>query len=443
MSRFVGPTPVGEFAIALGLSALIGQLFETGAAAGLIHRRHVSHATSWAHTEIQVVSTILRLGLGVALLGPVAATFGDGVAELLLGLSLIQVIWALGATPRVLMERRLDFKRIAAVDGLALLFSSAAGITAAGGGWGRSALLLGGSEPALVLFTAQAVGNIILGPRQGPTVFVPLRELRWFMGFSRGFWVAAQFVPINLHWDRLVIGFFFGSAMAGLYDIAGRLAYLPMRLIMTLIGRVMLPFYARIQNDKPRLSRLLLTQLEVVGFLTALYFASFFFADSLGWPTLLLGDQWASVGWLVLGLSVAGLLRVMLFTIWPALIATGQQWALARYNIVHAAAMLVLAAPLAIVYGPAGVLVAVTIAGALSLSILVWTMNPRWVGSSSALPRLGLPLLALAVGVVSVIALPRGVAGIAWLIIAVWSAVSAGRGSAVILNLIRRARAIA
>jgi O-antigen/teichoic acid export membrane protein len=338
------------------------------------------------------------------------------------------------------MERNLDFKRIAAVDGFALLLSSAAGISAAAGGWGRSALLLGGNEPALVLFTAQAVGNIILGPRQGPTAFVRLRELRWFAGFSRGFWVGAQFVPVTLHWDRLVIGFFLGPAMAGLYDIAGRLAYLPMRLVQNLIGRVMLPFYARIQNDKSRLSRLLLTQLQLVGYLTTLYFVAFFVADSLGWPTLLLGDQWASVGWLVQGLSVAGLLRAMLFTIWPALIATGQPWALARYNIVLASALLVLAPPLAMVYGVAGVMVAVTIAGALSLLMLIWTMDPPWVGNSSALPTIVLPLLALALGVVATFALPRGVAWVAWLVIAVLSAVSAGRGSAVILRLIGRVR---
>lgn len=440
MSRFVGPTPVGEFALALALSALIGQLFETGAAYGLIHRRHITPATTWAHSQVQVASTILRLGMGIALLGPVAAVFGQGVAELLLGLSLIQIIWALGVTPRVLMERRLDFKRIAAVDGVALLLSTVAGIWAAAGGWGRTALLLGGNEPALVLYTAQALGNIVVGPRQAPTAFVAPRELRWFAGFSRGIWVGAQFVPVTLHWDRLVIGFFFGPAATGLYDVAGRVAYLPMRLVQTLIARIMLPFYARIQHDTHRMARLLLTQLQLVGSVTTIFFAAFFVADSFGLPTLILGDQWAAVGSLVLGLSVSGWLRATKFTIWPALIATGQTWALARYDMVLAVLIFILAPALALANGIGGVLIAVTAGGAVVTVLLLRAMRPQLTTDVRAVAALLLPVALLGIGVASTFAFPRAGAWVAWTAVLTAAVVLVARQRAAIARLLGIAR---
>jgi PST family polysaccharide transporter len=436
IARIVGPGPVGDFAIALGASSVVGQLPEIGAAAGLIHRKHFSSATTWAHTQVQIISALFRLGLTVVVLPPVSMLFGPAVAELLLGLSLIQVIWALGATPRVLMEKRLDFKKIALIDSVALLLSSAGGIGAAALGWGPYALLIGGTEPALILYTAQAVGNLLIGPRQEKTGAVSIRELRWFFGFARGFWVQAQFVPIILHWDRLVVGFFLGPVSAGLYDIASRIATLPTRFAMQFVGRVMVPVYAQFQSDKQRIGQLLRTQLEAAGYLVTLFFVVFFAADRAGLIRSTLGSDWQSVGVMVLGLSAAGWLRVVIFTLWPAVIATGQTWALARSNMIWGGLMLVVVPILVFTNGVSGVLVGVTFATAASTAVLLRTMNPPWAGNPAKLPMvLLLPAIGLLLGFVVTLLLPYDDVWVAWLLATLFVTASLVRRRLAIVRL--------
>jgi len=409
VARLVGPGPFGDFAIAVGVSAVVGQLVETGAAQGLVHRKRIWPATTSAHTQVQIISALLRLGLAIVVLAPVSSLFGSDVAELLLGLSLIQLIWAFGITPRVLMEKRLDFKRIAFVDGVALLLSSVGGVLAAEAGWGRYALLVGGTEPALILYTVQALGNLAVGPHQERTrAWVSVREVRWFLGFARGFWLQAQFVPVVLHWDRLVIGYFFGPVQAGLYDVAGRIAYLPTRFVQQFIGRVMLPYYAQIQSDKARIGMLLTRQLQAAGYLVTIFFIVFLLADWAGAVPLILGQDWQSIGVFVLGLSIAGWLRVVVFTLWPAIVGTGQTWALVRYTAIVAVLAFIAVPVLAVAYGVAGVLIGVTFATAIGTVALLRTMDPPWAGHPRTVPAILLVTsLGLLIGFASTVVIPR------------------------------------
>ena len=94
--------------------------------------------------------------------------------------------------------------------------------------------------------------------------------------------------------DQLLIGRFIGPAALGIYSRAYTLMLMPLSQVSRVVGRVMFPALSSIQDDKPRVKRVYLKSISVIGLITFPMMTGLF-AVSDHFILALLGDKWAEV----------------------------------------------------------------------------------------------------------------------------------------------------
>jgi O-antigen/teichoic acid export membrane protein len=94
--------------------------------------------------------------------------------------------------------------------------------------------------------------------------------------------------------DQLLIGRFVGPAALGIYSRAYSLMLMPLSQVSRVVGRVMFPALSAIQDDKPRVKRVYLKSISVIGLITFPMMIGAF-ATSDHFILALLGNKWAGV----------------------------------------------------------------------------------------------------------------------------------------------------
>jgi O-antigen/teichoic acid export membrane protein len=251
LSRKLSPEDFGLVAMVTVVSAFLAVLADAGLATTVVQKRELSH---------DALSTLFwaSLGLGAVMAGLmllaspiVARVFGEPrLVTVMSVLGVGFVTGALGKVPTGLLTRALDFRSTAMSDTLAAVLAGTVGVTLA---------LLGAGYWALVV---QSLTN----------GFVNAVIRFWASGF-RPRWVFAKehlgsasqysggvvaFNAIN-YWarnlDKALIGRYLGSAELGYYGRAYALMLLPLDTLNGVLGPVLHPLLARLQDDRARMAR--------------------------------------------------------------------------------------------------------------------------------------------------------------------------------------------
>jgi O-antigen/teichoic acid export membrane protein len=234
---------------------------ETGIAPALIHRQErVEEARDTAYV-LQVLRGFL-LAVLVIPVAPLAAWFyGEPrLLELILVLSSVFVISGFSNITIVLLQKRLDFRRLTILDLTVAIVST---IVIAGLAYYlRSvwALVIG------QIFTAalKVVLSFTIVP--GRPAFRFDRVIAWEL-FRYGRFITgltmALFVTSEI--DNMVVGKVLGFEALGLYSMAFTLANLPATHIAKVSASVIFPAYSTLQNSPERMRIAYLTVLRVVA----------------------------------------------------------------------------------------------------------------------------------------------------------------------------------
>jgi O-antigen/teichoic acid export membrane protein len=176
--------------------------------------------------------------------------------------SIVFVVGPLGQQFQVLLERDLRFKRLAAIELLAIVAGSAVGIVLAYRGWGVWSLIWAtvvqmGLKSALLVAVGWTTWRPLLR-------FVP-GECRRFMHF--GLYQMGERIMnlLGQHLDKIVIGILMGPGPLGYYELAYRLISRPYQIINPIFTRVAFPVFSAVQKDRNRLRKGYLELIEVVG----------------------------------------------------------------------------------------------------------------------------------------------------------------------------------
>lgn len=194
---------------------------------------------------------LLSMAACAALARPLAAALGEPeIAEALFALSLILPVNALAAVPAGLFRRALRFRVLAACSVAGRAAGAVVGIAAAFAGLGLWSLVAQQILGALV--TAVAV---LVATDWRPGLRVRLRHLREMGGF--GFYVSMSQVASGAGEQLLnfLVGMLFGTAALGYFNVAWRMVQLVRSLLSSAVYHVGLSAFARLQNDRPALSR--------------------------------------------------------------------------------------------------------------------------------------------------------------------------------------------
>lgn len=352
LSRLLAPEDFGIVAMAAPVMGFVGLFQDLGLMQATVQKKHIAHAEVNALFWINMAISALLAGV-LVLAAPLAARFyGEPGVGLLVGaLSLQILVGGAGGQHHAILNRRMQFGRLAILDSASAIAGLGVAIAWALVDPGYWALYAGGLATAL---TATAMAWAASGWRPGwPRWATGAGGLVHFGAGITGFNFASFFAR-NL--DNVLIGRYRGNEELGLYDRAYKLLLFPLQQVTNPLSRVMVPALSRMTDEPHRYRHAYLRVVPLLLLVTlpgvALAIAM---ADVL--VPFALGQQWAGSALIFQALGFAGLLQSLNNPSGWLFISQGRSAEFMRWGIVTAMTS-VAAFVIGLPYGALGVAVA-------------------------------------------------------------------------------------
>jgi O-antigen/teichoic acid export membrane protein len=349
VARFLSPADFGLMGIVL-LSIRFGEVLTyTGFEFALIQKQNVDKSdldTTWLTLLARRVFLAVAL---ITLAAPIASFFNEPAAAMpLRAVALAQLVKGLTSLSPTLLQKELQFKRQVVMMLAGLAAGSVAAIIAAFLLRNVWALVIG----LLVQISTIAVLSYALHP------YRPGLQFNWQRSkelFNYGQWMLASAVLYFLtsQGADTFSGLLFGAAALGIYQMSSRFAMLPSNYFGDIILNAVLPSYAKLQHDLPRLTAAFLRVLSFTTFvilpvtILIAVILPVFIVD-------LLGDQWHDTIPLIPVIAAAGLLQAFLRTGSPLFLGTGRPKLQFSMDLISASVLLVAALLLGRAFGVLG-----------------------------------------------------------------------------------------
>lgn len=304
LSRLLAPGDFGLMAMIAPMVALLGMLQDFGLVQATVQkaqlRRDEVNFLFWIN-----VAASVSLALVLVAISPLVATFYQEprAAALTAAMAVPMITGALGAQHMALLNRRMEFGRMAIITVVAAVTTLVTAIA-----WAMVSpsywALFGGSLVGAILSTVMSW----IFSRWRPGMPQRVSEARSLLGFGAGItgFNFANFFARNL--DNVLIGRFWGEVQLGYYDRAYKLLLFPLSQIANPLSRVMIPALSRMREEPDRyryaffrvLKLSLLVSLPGVAFAIAM-------ADVL--IPFMLGEQWSPSAPIFMALGFAGMIQ--------------------------------------------------------------------------------------------------------------------------------------
>jgi PST family polysaccharide transporter len=259
LMRLLGPENFGIVGQATVYITITYIFLHLGTAATIIQRPELNKAEVGSAWWVNVALGSLLAGLTVVL-APVLASFfrTEELTAVLRVLSICFVLKAMAVVPMALLYRGMRFRNLGIVEIGSTLFGGALAVVAAVNGAGYWALVV----------QTVAMDAIYLAA----LVWISGRpEMSWSMTAARGLWSFSSRVMgselvryMSENSDKFLVARFLGATSLGFYSLAYRVLQLPL-LMVEQGGRVILPTFSRLQDDRDRMARIFLTISESVA----------------------------------------------------------------------------------------------------------------------------------------------------------------------------------
>ena len=349
LARLLTPADFGLVAMAAVVIGFIELFKDLGTATAVIQRKDPSQgllaSVFWLNAGFGFAATIV-----LYLLAPLLGVFyrEPQVIPIMQVLSLSFLLSGLSNLQASLLERNLEFDKLARMEIGTALFAALVGITAAflgQGAWSLVYQMLAGNFLGTLLFWSAS--------RWRPSWQFDWPEIRSVMGFSLNLTGGNIFNYFARNADKLLIGRFLGGQDLGYYDLAYRLMQLPLQGISAVLSRVMFPLYSRMQDDAGRFGR---TYLKVASAIALISFPLMLGLTALAGPIVrtLFGAAWAPMIPLLLILAPLGAVQSIATTVGSIYTAKGRtDWQL--WWTIGAGLLIVLSFVLGLPWGIRGV----------------------------------------------------------------------------------------
>ncbi|MGY4858081.1 lipopolysaccharide biosynthesis protein [Cryobacterium sp. AP23] len=299
LTRLLSPEDFGLVAMATVVTAILQVFVEAGFVTVLVQKKELSPKDSstafWTSVTLSVVLYAALFFTAPLLAGMFGEPDLTGVLRVM-GLGL--PISSLAQVPAALLERSFGFRSLAIRQVIGALCGAAVAIPIAFSGGGVWALV----AQALVTNTASVV---VLW---SATTWRP----KWEFSFSslKSMWtMGVRIVGIGLldalqqNIDKLIVGAFFSAQELGYYYLAQRIGTILIELVTTVMSKVTLTTFSKVQDDLPRLNRIFLQMtfasaaigVPMFGLVAVLAAQIVPFAFGAGW------DETVPIMWILAG----------------------------------------------------------------------------------------------------------------------------------------------
>jgi PST family polysaccharide transporter len=332
LTRLLEPKDFGLLGMAAVFTAIVGLFAEQGFEQAIVQKKDLEQdhldTAFWASLLIGGILTVF----GIFMSGWVASLYGEPQLKSVISLlSTSFVFAALKSTQQGYLIREFAFRSLS----LRLLI---AGIVS--GGLGILAAFLGAGVYALVIkFLVNGFVDVVLLWKTSawrPRLHYSSRHFRELFQFGVNMIGVKVTNFMRRYSDNLLIGFFLGAAALGYYTVAYRLARLLMDLLDSVIGQVSVSAFARLQDDKSRLGRVINKIIKLAN----LIFFPLFTGLILLAPDLLFlfsGSKWLPAVPVMRVLSFSGFAIITQIVLSYLMIGMGRTSLLLRVNFINAA----------------------------------------------------------------------------------------------------------
>jgi O-antigen/teichoic acid export membrane protein len=213
------------------------------------------------------------------------------------------------------------------------------------------------------------ISFVMISPR--PRFSVNKSYVREIIG--RGKWVTGSgvFEYIFREGDDIVVGRLLGAGPLGLYQMAYKIATLPITEVADVISKVTLPVYVKISHDNKRLKKAYLKiTLGSIILAFPVAFVVFVFAEQI--LLVLLGPQWVEAAGAMRAVAVYAVIRAGISPVLTALTAVKHQRAVTTITFISIIGMFIFIIPLVNMYGITGAGVSTIVGSLISLPFVVF-----------------------------------------------------------------------
>ena len=398
--RLLVPADFGLVAMAMILMNTTNLFTDMGMRQVIVQSRHdIKKVGQYAFVIVVIGSALVNL-LVVLFARPLATLFGGGepLVPIIIALSFLITIDGLWVVPDGLMRRNLRFKQMALAQFISDLIGSFTSIIFAYMGFGVWSLVIGS-------LTGKTLRGVMLWFYARPWFW--LRPQGWdrevadsvvrFGAPTMGSGLLKYFAT---QWDTWFVGRALGVTAVSFYsrsfDLTTRVSDM---LSNTLFGQVLFPSYAKLQEDRPRLTRVYLKSTSLVLMLMIPVSLGLLVTAPLLVPVLL-GEQWRPMipVWQIF--CVYGLTRPISTNSSPLFLAVGKP----RNNVSASLVVIGIMVPLVVLligpYGILGAAAGVLVAYTLAMFFNVYQVERILPGSARKTLLQSLPFL-LAGGLMS------------------------------------------
>ena len=193
---------------------------------------------------------ILLALAGIALAGPLADFYGEpAVRPLFIAASIGFLVSCLGITHAALLMRAMEFRQLELRQIIATVVGGAVGVALALGHLGAWAII--GQQLAAALVSTALLWVLF---RWRPRAAFSLESLRRIGGFAGTLFGENLLFQGGSNFGGLVIGRVLGAAALGKFGIASNVILVPAARVAAPVSQVFLPAFARISDDRKRLT---------------------------------------------------------------------------------------------------------------------------------------------------------------------------------------------
>jgi O-antigen/teichoic acid export membrane protein len=367
LSRLLSPASFGIYAITLAILVLLSWISDFGLGAALLQRRE--SMTERALGTVFLVQQCVLVALVVVIIAaaaPLAEAYGlgrDGVLFVRV-VAVAGLLSSLKTVPNVVMERKLLYGRLSAVEVVEVLLFQVTAVVLAAAGRGTWSFMV-------AMLVSKSVG-----------LAVTLRLARWRPRFALDRPALAALlsfaVPFQAIWLSNLARDYLIPLMGGLLVGATEVGYLNWALALTavpaqmaqVVGRVAFPSMARMQEDRRQLGAAL-EQATRALFLVAVPAELALIALGPWLVRYVFSPKWtpALVPVVFLGLGWAG--ASITSPLFSALNAIGRVRSAMVLGVVWTAATIVLARALVVPFGYVGIAAAILATRVVATAVLV------------------------------------------------------------------------
>jgi O-antigen/teichoic acid export membrane protein len=288
LGRLLAPAETGLVAKAMTVLAFINVIRDLGLGSALVqHKQPSAKHIRTAFTVGFAISCALAAALLLGAPWIAAAYRSPAIAPMLRWLAAMVVIRGLATVAFQLSKRALDFRTIAVSDAFGYIAGAATSVGLALAGFGPWSLIYG-----YLLETALSTAWLLR--RYGGSLRLGFDGAAFRELFRYGAGETAQTIAsvVATQGDYVIVGRQLGAAPLGFYQRAYELVRFPATTFSSVVGSVLFPAFARLQDDRDELAR----AFRRVLFATALVLLPasavlIVLAEEVIWTVL--GPQWS------------------------------------------------------------------------------------------------------------------------------------------------------